>query len=125
RVEGLLVVPAVRAAKGLFLGVDDQPYGGKLLEQGCRGLDLLAVLGGSVEGEVGQGVQQGQGVLDVAPGVGLVQAEQPTQQGVAGVDAQPEQGHEQSVAQVVVGVSSCPDGALAWLAVLGGRGRGA
>jgi len=97
----------------LLLAVDDDP---DLRERGHDlggRAELLPLPAGAVEGEVVERVQGREDVADVELGVALVQAEEEAEQLVSGVDAEPDQGHEQAVAVVVaVGVAGA-GGALA------------
>jgi hypothetical protein len=104
----------------LLLAVyDDADFGERGHDLAGRA-EFLAVAARAVEREVVERVEGRQDVADVELGVAPVQAEEEAEQLVGGVDAEPDQGHEEAVAVVMVVRVASASGALAGTALAGG-----
>ena len=86
-------------------------------------MELLAFGRGALEGEVRQGSEGGEQIVDAIVDVGLVQGEEEAEHLQTGVDARPEEEHDQAGPQVVTILAPGADGALAGLAGPPGDGR--
>src|SRR5262249_5978988 len=98
---------------------DDADLGERGHDLGGRA-ELLPVAAGAVEGEVVGRIEGREDITDVELGVALVQVEEEAEQLVGGVEAEPDQGHEEAVAVVVVVRVAGAGGALTRLALARG-----